>query len=110
MGDTMTPTYLRDDDTTTCCNTHTSVFTDNGVQYCKKCFGEVIDFANGQRDAHPLAWADRVAAINTAISNQHPGAVRATGELRNLSALLIEGYSAAAYDSLQRAERAVGLT
>ena len=39
-------TLIRDDGTTTCCNAYTSIFMDDGVEYCKACFSDIEGFAS----------------------------------------------------------------
>lgn len=35
-------TTVNDDGITACCQAYTSIFTDDGVEYCKCCYGAVV--------------------------------------------------------------------
>lgn len=37
----MTPIIVRADGTTTCCDAFTTIYMDDGVEYCKSCYEEV---------------------------------------------------------------------
>ncbi len=37
---------VRADGTTTCCDAYTSIFLDDGVEYCKACYRDVVGHEN----------------------------------------------------------------
>ena len=45
-------TTVDNDDITICCNAHTSIFLDDGTEYCKCCYATV------NRDHEDVAWTE----------------------------------------------------
>ena len=38
-----TPTIVRADGTTTCCGAYSTIYVDDGVEYCKACYQPVLE-------------------------------------------------------------------
>ena len=55
---THTPVLVRRDGTTTCCDAFTSIFVDDGLEYCKACFRD-IEGHTSEGDRSPINGVDR---------------------------------------------------